>query len=91
VPRQSCCACGPGPPCAPGRVESRLEGDLDLRGFLGICPDVRNGYEQVRVTFKIQSGAPREQLEELCRLAQARSPVFDIVTHGVPVDVRLAG
>lgn len=71
-------------------VESRFEGDLDLRGFLGMKEDVRNGYENIRVTFKIQADAPEEKLKELCELAQKRSPVFDIVTNGVPVNVQLA-
>ena len=70
-------------------VESKFEGDLDLRGFLGMNEDVRNGYEDIRVTFKIKSDAPEEKLKELCELAQKRSPVFDIVTNRVPVDVQL--
>jgi uncharacterized OsmC-like protein len=71
-------------------IESKFEGDLDLRGLLGLSEDVRNGYENIRVTFKIDADAPEEKLEELCKLAQARSPVFDIVTHPVPVQVQLA-
>jgi len=70
-------------------VESRLEGDLDLRGFLGLSGDVRNGYQGVRVTFRIESDASPEQLAELCQVAQDRSPVFDIVTNKVPVKVAL--
>lgn len=70
-------------------VESHLEGDLDLRGFLGISEDVRNGYENIRVTFKIKADATEEQLKELVQLAQKRSPVFDIVSHPVPVSVEL--
>jgi len=70
-------------------VESRLEGDLDLRGFLGLSADVRNGYEGVRVTFRIKSDASPQQLAELCKVAQERSPVFDIVTNKVPVTVAL--
>jgi uncharacterized OsmC-like protein len=70
-------------------VESKLEGDLDLRGFLGLSDKVRNGYENVRVTFKIKGDAPEEKLEELVKLAQKRSPVFDIVSHPVPVSVQL--
>ena len=70
-------------------VESRYEGDLVLRGFLGLDESVRNGYEGLRVTFKIKSDAPREKLEELAQLAQARSPVFDIVSHPVPVMVKV--
>ena len=70
-------------------VESKFEGDLDLRGFLGMSEDVRNGYENIRVTFKIKADAPEEKLKELCELAQKRSPVFDIVTNRVPVNVQL--
>ena len=70
-------------------VESTFEGDLDLRGFLGMNEDVRNGYEDIRVTFKIKADAPEEKLKELCELAQKRSPVFDIVTNRVPVKVQL--
>jgi len=71
-------------------VESRIEGEIDLRGFLGISDEVRNGYQNIRVTFKIKADAPREKLEELCRLAQARSPVLDTVSHPVTVTVSLA-
>lgn len=70
-------------------VESHLEGDLDLRGFLGISEEVRNGYDNIRVTFKIKADAPEAQLRELVELAQKRSPVFDIVSHPVPVNVEL--
>ena len=70
-------------------VESHLEGDLDLRGFLGLSEDVRNGYENIRVTFKIKADATEEQLRQLVQLAQKRSPVFDIVSHPVPVSVEL--
>lgn len=70
-------------------VESHLEGDLDLRGFLGISEEVRNGYDNIRVSFKIKADASEEQLRELVELAQKRSPVFDIVSHPVPVNVEL--
>jgi uncharacterized OsmC-like protein len=68
-------------------VESQLEGDLDVRGFLGLAPEVRNGYQHIRVTFHIDSDAPDETLQELVTLAQQHSPVFEIVTHPVPVTV----
>jgi uncharacterized OsmC-like protein len=71
-------------------VESTYEGDLDLRGFLGLDPKVRNGYQQLRVTFKVKGDATEETLQELVELAQQRSPVFDIVSHGVPVKVTRA-
>ena len=71
-------------------VESQLEGDLDLHGFLGMDPNVRNGYEQIRVTFKIKADAPEEKLDELVRIAQERSPIFDCVSNPVPVAVTRA-
>lgn len=70
-------------------VESRLEGGIDVRGFLGMSDKVRNGYENIKVTFKIKSDAPKEKLKELIEIAQKRSPVFDIVTNPVPVSVEL--
>ncbi len=71
-------------------VESTYEGDLDLRGFLGLDPTVRNGYQDLRIIFKVKGDAPEEKLEELIQLAQKRSPVFDIVSNGIPVSVSLA-
>ena len=70
-------------------VESTLSGDLDLQGFLGMSEKVRNGYEKIRVNFRIKSDAPREKIRELIDLAQNRSPVFDIVSHPTPVEVSL--
>ncbi len=70
-------------------VESRLEGDLDLHGFLGLDDNVRKGYEGVKVTFKIKADAPEEELEEICKLGPTYSPVFDIFTNKVPVSVQL--
>lgn len=62
-------------------VESTVEGDLDIRGFMGITPEVRKGYRNIRVTFRVQSDAPKEQLDALCRF----SPVFDVVSNGTQV------
>jgi uncharacterized OsmC-like protein len=69
-------------------VESELEGDLDLRGFLGLSDEVRNGYNSIDVKFKVKADAPQEKIDELIELAQKRSPVFDIVSHPVQVTVR---
>lgn len=68
-------------------VEATFEGDIDLRGFLGLKEDVRNGYEGIRVSYKIKADVPEEKLRELVELAQRRSPVFDIVSNPVPVSV----
>jgi len=69
-------------------VESTMEGDLDLRGLLGISEKVRNGYDNIRMTFSIKSPAPQAKLDELVMLAQSRSPVFDIVSNPVTVEVK---
>lgn len=71
-------------------VESTLEGNLDLRGFLGMSEQVRNGYESIHVNFKIKSDAPKSELEQLVNLAKKRSPVFDIVSNPTPVNVTLS-
>jgi uncharacterized OsmC-like protein len=70
-------------------VESRLEGDIDLQGFLGISKEVRKGYQEIRMYFKIDADVPDEELEELVQLGPSYSPVFDSVTKGVPVKVQL--
>lgn len=68
-------------------LDISLEGDMDLQGLLGISDDVRNGYENIRITIRVKADAPKERIEELCALAQKRSPVFDIVTNPVPMSV----
>jgi len=68
-------------------VESSLEGDIDLHGFLGLDKNVRNGYQGIRVNFKIKADVPDEQLHEIVQLGTGYSPVFDSLTNGVPVSV----
>jgi uncharacterized OsmC-like protein len=72
------------------RVESRVEGDMDVRGCLGISGEVRNGFERIRVSFTVEGDAPEEKLAELVARAQARSAVYDMVAHGVPTSVELS-
>jgi uncharacterized OsmC-like protein len=68
-------------------VESSLEGDLDLHGFLALDKNVRNGYQGIRVKFKIKADVPDEQLQEISQLGPGHSPVFDSLTNGVPISV----
>ena len=72
------------------RVESSLEGDMDVQGALGLDDDYRNGFEQIRVSFHVEGDAPEEKLREVVARAQRRSAVFDMVTNGVPVTVDVA-
>lgn len=64
-------------------VQSSLEGDLDLRGFLGLSSEVRKGYRSVRVHMRVDSDASPATLRELAQY----SPVFDIVSNSLPVEV----
>lgn len=68
-------------------VESRVEGDIDLQGLLGLSDTVRNGYESIRISFDIAGDAPAEKLRQIVEQGVARSAVFDVLTKGVPVDV----
>ena len=70
-------------------IESTLSGNLDIQGILGMSEKVRNGYEKIKVTFKVKSNAPEEKIKELVDLAQKRSPVFDIISHPTPIEVSL--
>jgi uncharacterized OsmC-like protein len=71
-------------------VSSTIEGDLDVRGGLGIDEEVRNGFQQIRITFDVKGNAPAEKIREVVERARARSVVFDSITGGVPVDVLIA-
>jgi uncharacterized OsmC-like protein len=68
-------------------VESTIEGDIDLQGILGLSREVRNGYQQIRVSFRIDADASPEKIRELVAQSQARSAVFDIITNQVPVTI----
>jgi uncharacterized OsmC-like protein len=68
-------------------VECKVEGDMDLRGILGLPGDVRNGFEAIRVSFKVAGDAPAEKLQAIVEQSRARSAVFDILTKGVPMSI----
>lgn len=69
------------------KVESRVEGDIDLRGILGLSNEVRNGYQGITISFEIDGDASAEQLKQLVAQSRARSAVFDVLTNGVPVSI----
>jgi uncharacterized OsmC-like protein len=64
-------------------IESELEGDLDLRGFLGLAPDVRKGYSAIRVRMRVKTEASADEVRRLTQM----SPVLDVVSRSVPVSV----
>jgi uncharacterized OsmC-like protein len=66
-------------------VRTRFTGALDLQGFLGLSKDVRRGFQNIRVEFEIDADCDDAKKRELIAMGEAHSPVFDIVSNGVPV------
>lgn len=69
------------------RVESTVEGDIDLLGILGLSEKVRNGYQQIRVSFVIEGDAPAKDLARLVEQSRRRSAVYDVLTNGTEIVV----
>lgn len=70
-------------------VNSRYEGDIDLRGFLGLSEEVKKQYEAIRVYFTIDADITDEQKEDLIREAQKYSPVYNSLKESVNISVNL--
>ena len=70
-------------------MESRYEGELDLRGFPGISEDVKVGYQNIHVYFNIDADISEAQKQELIKMAQKYSPVFNTIFNQTPVSVQL--
>lgn len=70
-------------------VESKVEGKMDIRGILGVDSDVRNGYDDIKVTFKIDADASKKEIEALVAQSQKRSAVYDVITNPVNVTVEV--
>jgi len=71
-------------------VKATLEGDMSVLGILGADPKIRNGFRAIRVTYKIDADASRDDIEALVAQSQKRSAVFDIITNPTNVFVDVA-
>jgi uncharacterized OsmC-like protein len=71
-------------------VEATVEGAHDIRGILGVDSDVRNGFNDVKVTFTIDADASQQDIEALVAQSQKRSAVFDALTNPTNVTVEVA-
>jgi len=71
-------------------VESTVEGNHDIRGILGADSDVRNGFNDIKVTFTIDADASKQEIEALVAQSQKRSAVFDALTNPTEVSVEVA-
>ena len=68
-------------------IESTIEGNIDLMGLLGLDENVRNGYQGLKVSFRIKGNASEEELKKIVFRSKDRSAVYDVLTNGVPVDI----
>ncbi|MEM7142611.1 MAG: OsmC family protein [Actinomycetota bacterium] len=71
-------------------VTARIDGAMDVRGILGADRDVRNGFENVTVTFTVDADASDEDIERLVAQSQKRSAVFDLMSNSTPISVEVA-
>jgi uncharacterized OsmC-like protein len=71
-------------------VSATLQGDMDVRGILGIETDVRNGFGGIKVTYTIDADATPDEIRALVAQSQKRSAVYDIVTNPTNVTVEVA-
>ena len=67
-----------------------VEGDIDVRGILGMDPDIRNGFSAIRVRFEISADASDAEIAALVAQSQKRSAVFDMLTNPTNVVVEVA-
>ena len=68
-------------------VKATLEGAMDIQGILGIDSDVRNGFNDIKVSFDIDADASKEDIEALVAQSQKRSAVYDVITNPTNVAV----
>jgi uncharacterized OsmC-like protein len=71
-------------------VTATVEGNHDIRGILGADSDVRNGFNDIKVTFSIDADATPQEIEALVAQSQKRSAVFDALTNPTDVTVEVA-
>lgn len=72
------------------KMRAMVEGDIDVRGILGMDGDIRNGFSDIRVTFEIDADATDDEIRALVAQSQKRSAVFDILTNPTNVNVTVA-
>jgi len=70
-------------------VKATLEAGMDIQGILGVDPDVRNGFDGIKVKYEIDADASKEDIEAIVAQSQKRSAVFDIVTNPTNVTVEV--
>ena len=65
------------------------EGDLDVRGTLGVAKDAPVGFAQIRLRFHLDTDAPQDKLDQLLKLTERYCVVYQTIRNGPPVEIRL--
>jgi len=71
-------------------VSATIEGDMDIQGILGMDGDIRNGFDGIKVKFRVDADASPDDIKALVAQSQKRSAVFDIVTNPTNITVEVA-
>jgi uncharacterized OsmC-like protein len=71
-------------------VSATLEAGMDVRGILGMDEDIRNGFDGIKVTYKIDADASPDDIKAIVAQSQKRSAVYDIITNPTNVTVEVA-
>ena len=70
-------------------VTATLEGGMDIQGILGMDSNIRNGFDGIKVSYKIDADASQKDIEALVAQSQKRSAVYDILTNPTNVTVEV--
>jgi uncharacterized OsmC-like protein len=70
-------------------VEIETEGELNLRGFLGIDAGVKPGYDSIRCRVRLKGNGTREQYQEIHEQVLKTSPNYFNIAQPVRVDAEL--
>jgi uncharacterized OsmC-like protein len=62
-------------------IESEIDGDIDLRGFLGLSADVRKGYNNIHVRMRVKTRATAARIKELASM----SPMLEMISKAAPI------
>lgn len=68
-------------------LATELDGDIDVQGLIGLNDAITPGYQEIRIKMRVKADCTDEELDDLLRYAQARSPVCNTVCRPVPVKV----
>ena len=72
------------------KVSSKVIADIDVRGVLGIDPDIRKGFSDVRVEFEVDADAEPDVIDALVAAATKYSAVYDMLANPTSVTVTRA-